>query len=149
MSRRCPYCGEEVPSFSLNCPKCYKDIPRDEYKVKEDIKKGPIPNDRAPSIRRIDMRIVIILALIPAAIGLMGIGQMYEREYRKGLFFLIPGLLMFTALVALFTNYGSFGSAAFLAVAGIIFLLILYIGLYAVQAFDAIVRSIIPVSIKL
>ena len=148
MTRKCPYCGEAVPSYSLNCPKCYRDIPREEYKVQEDIKKG-VPNDRAPSIRRINMKVVILLALIPAAMGLMGMGQMYEREYSKGFFFLIPGLLMFIALVFLFTNFNSFGAGAFLAVAGIIFLLILYIGLYAVQAFDAIVRSIIPFSIKM
>ena len=148
MTRKCPYCGEYVPSNSVNCPKCYRDIPRDEYKVEGDDKKG-VPNDRAPSVRRFDMKIVILLALIPAAMGLMGMGQMYEREYGKGFFFLIPGLMMFIALVFLFTNFGSFGAGAFLAVVGIIFLLILYIGLYAVQAFDAIVRSIIPFSIKM
>ena len=145
--KKCPFCGEPVPSNSLNCPKCYRDIPREEYRIEEDIRKG-VPNDRAPSIRKINMKVVIILALIPAAIGLMGMGQLYEREYGKALFFFIPGLLMFIALVALFTNFGSFGAGAFLAVAGIIFLLILYIGLYAVQAFDAIVRSIIPISIR-
>ena len=148
MTRKCPYCGEAVPSYSVNCPKCYRDIPREEFKVEEDIRKG-VPDDRVPSVRTINMKVVILLALIPAAMGLMGMGQMYEREYSKGFFFLVPGFLMFIALVFLFTNFSSFGAGAFLAVAGIIFLLILYIGLYAVQAFDAIVRSIIPFSIKL
>ena len=148
MSRRCPYCGEAVPSYSLNCPKCYKSIPRDEPKDKEDIKKGPIPNDRAPSVQVFDRRIVMLLALIPAAIGLMGLGQMYEREYVKGVRFLVVGMFLFASIVALITYYDSFGSGKFLAVALTIFLFILFIGTYVVQAFDAIVRSLIPVSVR-
>ena len=148
MSRKCPYCGEPVPSFSINCPKCYRSIPREEERPKEDIRKGTVPNDRAPSVHVINMRVVLILALIPAAIGFMGMGQIYEREYRKGLYFFIPGFLLFVSLVAIISSYGSFGAGTFLAVAGTIFLLIIYIGLYAVQAFDAIVRSIIPVSVR-
>ena len=148
MTRKCPYCGEAVPSYSLNCPKCYRDLPREEYRVEDDSRRG-VPNDRAPSVHRVNMKIVILLALIPAAMGFMGMAQMYEREYSKGFYFFIPGFLMFIALVYLFTNFNSFGAGAFLGVAGIIFLLILYIGLYAVQAFDAIVRSIIPISFRM
>lgn len=148
MSRKCPYCGEEVPSYSLNCPKCYKSIPREEFKVKEDIKTGPIPNDRAPSVQVFNRRTVMFLALIPAAIGLMGLGQMYEKEYSKGVRFLIAGVILFSAIVALIVNFDSFGGGKFLAVALAIFLFILFIGTYVVQAFDAIVRSLIPVSLK-
>ena len=150
MTRKCPYCGESVPSFSINCPKCYRDIPREEKKneEKEDIKRGTIPNNRMPSVKIIDMRIVLILALIPAAVGLMGMGQIYERYYRKGLTFLGIGLLLFIPLVLVISNYDAFGSNTFVAVILTIFLLILYIAMYAIQAFDALVRSIIPVSIK-
>ena len=148
MSRKCPYCGEMVPSFSINCPKCYRSIPREEEKPKEDIKGQGVPNDRAPSIQRFDRRIVVILALIPAAIGLMGLGQLYEREYPKGFRFLIMGLILFIPLVYLLSNYNSFGDGTFLAAAGAVFLLILYIVLYVIQAFDALVRSIIPISIR-
>ena len=148
MSRKCPYCGEYVPSNSLNCPKCYKSIPREEYKVNDDIKTGSIPNDRAPSVQVFDRRTVMLLALIPAAIGLMGLGQIYEREYSKGVKFLIAGIILFASIVALITNFDSFGSGKFLAVALAIFLFILFIGTYVVQAFDAIVRSLIPVSVR-
>ena len=149
MSRKCPYCGEEVPSFSINCPKCYKDLPREEKKEpKEDKKKGPIPNDRAPSVRIINMKLVLVLALIPAALGIMGMGQMYEGYYRKGVFFLVIGLIIFIPLVLLIANIGYMGGAAVFGVIGIIFLLIMFIIAYAVQAFDAIIRSIIPVSLK-
>ncbi len=148
MSRKCPYCGEEVPSYSLNCPKCYKSIPREEFKVKEDIRTESIPNDRAPSVQVFNRRTVMFLALIPAAIGLMGLGQMYEREYSKGVKFLVAGIILFSAIVALIVNFDSFGGGKFLAVALAIFLFILFIGTYVVQAFDAIVRSLIPVSLK-
>ena len=148
MSRKCPYCGELVPSNSLNCPKCYKSIPREEYKVNEDIKTGSVPNDRAPSVQVFDRRIIMFLALIPAAIGLMGLGQIYEKEYNKGVKFLIAGIILFASIVALITNFDSFGSGKFLAVALAIFLFILFIGTYVVQAFDAIVRSLFPVSVR-
>ncbi len=148
MSRKCPYCGEAVPSYSLNCPKCYKSIPREEYKVKEDIKTGTIPNDRAPSVQVFNRRTVKLLALVPAAIGLMGLGQIYEREYNKGVKFLIVGIIMFASIVALITNFDSFGGGKFLAVILTIFLFILYIVTYVIQAFDAIVRSLIPISMK-
>ncbi len=148
MSRKCPYCGEAVPSYSLNCPKCYKSIPREEFKVEEDIRKSTIPNDRAPSVQVFNRRTVMFLALIPAAIGLMGLGQIYEKEYSKGVKFLIAGIILFGSIVALITNFDSFGGGKFLAVALAIFLFILFIGTYVVQAFDAIVRSLIPVSLR-
>lgn len=148
MSRKCPYCGEYVPSNSLNCPKCYKSIPREEFKVEEDIRTGSVPNDKAPSVQVFNRRIVMILALIPAAIGLMGLGQIYMKEYGKGVRFLIVGILIFVSIVALITNFDSFGNGKFLAVALTIFLFILFIGTYVVQAFDAIVRSLIPVSLR-
>ena len=148
MSRKCPYCGEPVPSFSINCPKCYKSIPREEPKAKEQQRSERIPNDRAPSVQVFNSKLVIFLALVPAAVGLMGMGQIYMKEYNKGLKFLAVGLTAFVCLVLLITNYDSFGSWKFLAVIITIFMLMFFIGTYVVQAFDAIVRSLIPVSIK-
>lgn len=148
MNRKCPYCGEEVPSFSINCPKCYRSIPRNEYKIREDIRNEGVPNDRAPSIVTFNKKLVLFLALIPAAFGLFGLGQIYEREYGKGATFLVAGLLLFITIVSLITNLDSFGSGKFLAVSAVIFCLILFIIGYVIQAFDAIVRSLIPVSLR-
>ena len=146
MSRRCPYCGEHVPSYSLNCPKCYRSIPReDEFKIQDDIKTGPIPDSRAPSVRTFDRRIVLFLALIPAAIGLMGMAQMYEREYKKGTIFLIGGLILFIPMITIIAKLGSFGDGTFFAAMGLVFFIILYIVGYVIQAFDALIRSIIPI----
>ena len=148
MGRKCPYCGESVPSFSINCPKCYRSIPREEYRINDDPIDSGIPNDRAPSLQVYNRKTVMLLALIPAALGFMGLGQMYMKEYNKGVKFLAVGLATFISLVLLITNYDSFGSGKFFAVALTIFLFILFIGTYVVQAFDAIVRSLIPVSLR-
>ena len=130
MTRRCPHCGEAVPSNSLNCPKCFKSIPREEFKIKDDIRAGSIPHDRSPSVHRVNIKIVILLALIPAAIGFMGLAQIYEKETSKGVKFLIIGFIIFALMVFLISRYGSMGGWTFLAVAATIFLLIMYIGLY-------------------
>ena len=148
MSRKCPYCGEPVPSFSLNCPKCYRSIPREEPKEREQPRGQRIPDDRAPSVQVYNRRLVKLLALVPAALGLMGMGQIYMKEYNKGLKFLAVGLTTFICLVLLISNYDSFGSWKFLAVILTIFMLMLFIVTYVIQAFDAIVRSLIPVSLK-
>ena len=148
MSRKCPYCGEPVPSFSINCPKCYKTIPREEPKAREQPKSERIPNDRAPSVQVYNRKVVMLLALIPAALGLMGLGQIYMKEYNKGVKFLIVGMTTMICLSLFISNFDSFGSWKFLAVILIIFMLMFFIGTYVVQAFDAIVRSLIPVSMK-
>ncbi|MBP5394575.1 MAG: hypothetical protein J6Y18_01535 [Candidatus Methanomethylophilaceae archaeon] len=59
--RRCPYCGERVPSFTDNCPNCYRSIPREEKQETYRI----IDDDRAPSVRRVNRRMVAFLAFIP------------------------------------------------------------------------------------
>ena len=78
----------------------------------------------------------------------MGMGQIYMKEYGKGLEFLAVGLTTFIFLVLLITNFDFFGSFKFLAVILTIFLLMVFIVTYVIQAFDAIVRSLIPVSLK-
>ena len=114
-------------------------------KIQDDIKTGPIPDSRAPSVRTFDRKIVLFLALIPAAIGLMGMAQMYEREYKKGTIFLIGGLILFIPMITIIAKLGSFGDGTFFAAMGLVFFIILYIVGYVIQAFDALIRSIIPI----
>ena len=136
--RRCPFCGERVPTFSLNCPRCYRAIPM-ENRAKEERNDGYtiIDDDRAPSLHRVDRRMVLILALIPAVFGLFGLGQIYQKDYRKGFTFMLVGVSMMALMVSLYTYVG--GGLAFVLIVG---LLILFIGGYIVQAFDAFVRSL-------
>lgn len=136
--RKCPFCGERVPTFSLNCPRCYRAIPM-EKRGKEERNDGYtiIDDDRAPSLHRVDRRMVLILALIPAVFGLFGLGQIYQKDYRKGFTFMLVGVSMMALMVSLYTYVG--GGLAFVLIVG---LLILFIGGYIVQAFDAFVRSL-------
>lgn len=151
-TRRCPYCGEAVPSFSLNCPKCYRSIPREEEKPpEEDIrgKRQSIPDDKALSPIVFNRKIVLLLALVPAAFGVMGMAQMYERCYKRGATFLCVGLPLFIAMVLLIANMTSMGAGGTVLFVGLfIMCLVLFLATYAVQAFDALVRSIFPVSFR-
>ncbi|MBQ3735611.1 MAG: zinc ribbon domain-containing protein [Candidatus Methanomethylophilaceae archaeon] len=132
--RRCPHCGERVPSFSINCPNCYRSIPpedppKEEYRI--------IDDDRAPSVRRVNRKLVAFLAFVPGVFGLFGLGQLYQKDWHKGIMFLLTGILMMASMVMLLKMVG--GPVAIILFIG---LLILFIGGYLIQAFDAVVRSL-------
>lgn len=131
--RRCPHCGERIPSFSINCPSCYRSIPREEPRETYRI----IDDDRAPSLHRVNRKAVMLLALIPGVFGLFGLGHFYQRDCRKGAFFLMMGVFMMSVIVLLNTTVK--GPLAIVMTIG---LMILFIGAYLFQAFDAIVRSL-------
>ena len=132
--RRCPYCGERVPSFSVNCPNCYRSLPQEESKREE---YRIIDDDRAPSLHTVNRKAVIFLALIPGVFGLFGLGHLYQKDWHKGILFLLTGvLMMFTMVMMLSVVGGPVGIFFFIG------LLILFIGAYLLQAFDAIVRSL-------
>ena len=132
--RKCPYCRELVPEFSVSCPRCYRSIPKTEPV------RGPVDEGRAPSVEMTDRRVVAMLALIPGAIGVMGLGQFYQKDYRKGAVFLCMGIVMMAAIIILRTGISATASGVF-SVILTVFTVIMYIGLYLVQAFDAIVRT--------
>ncbi|MBE6517072.1 MAG: hypothetical protein E7Z67_02660 [Thermoplasmata archaeon] len=133
--RRCPYCKELVPEFSVNCPRCYRDIPPEASGRK------PIDEGRAPSVKSVNRRAIAMLALIPGAVGLMGLGHFYQKDYRKGLMFLCMGVVMMTAIVMLVTSISASISGVF-SVVLTVFMVIMFIGTYLLQAFDAMVRSL-------
>ena len=93
--RRCPYCGERVPSNSITCPKCFKKIPNDPEPVRDAGGSGPTAKkDRSRTI-------MLILAIVPAFIGLLGLGLIYKYPTRKrGYIALLVGLLVFAGAVA-------------------------------------------------
>ncbi|MFA6710448.1 MAG: hypothetical protein WC067_03320 [Candidatus Methanomethylophilaceae archaeon] len=137
--RRCPYCDERVPSYSLTCPRCYKDIPRDEEDTKS-VKDATTSDSVSRFVT--DRTAVLLLALIPSAFGLMGLGQIYERRYKKGLMFLAVGLLLFLTLVLLVDSLGRLhGGWPFLVTGAAILIGLMFLGVYLFQAFDALVGS--------
>lgn len=91
--RRCPYCGELVPSTSITCPKCYKKIPAEPEPVRRE-------SDRPKneSGRRYNRTVAILLSLIPGLFGLLGLGLIYRNPRQKrGYIALVLGLLFFVA----------------------------------------------------
>ena len=94
--RRCPNCGELVPSNSITCPKCFKKIPNDPEPVcNSDTGTGSGPRrDRSRTI-------MLILSIVPAFVGLLGLGLIYKYPKRKrGYIALLFGLLVFAGAVA-------------------------------------------------
>ena len=91
--RRCPYCGELVPSTSITCSKCYKKIPAEPEPVRRE-------SDRPKneSGRRYNRTVAILLSLIPGLFGLLGLGLIYRNPRQKrGYVALVLGLLFFVA----------------------------------------------------
>lgn len=123
-----------MPSFSVNCPNCYRSIPQEEPRQEE---YRIIDDDRAPSLRRVNRKTVALLAFIPGVFGLFGLGQLYQKDWHKGIMFLLMGIFMMATMVLLLTSVG--GPVAIILFIG---LLILFIGGYLIQAFDAVVRSL-------
>ena len=134
-NRRCPYCRELVPEFSVNCPRCYRNI-SDGANIGR-----PVDEGMAPSIKTVDRRTIAMLALIPGAIGIMGLGHFYQKDYRKGCMFLCMGIVMMAAIVTLMTGISASASGVF-SVILTVFMVISYIGTYVVQAADAIIKSL-------
>ncbi len=95
--RRCPNCGERVPSNSITCPKCFKKIPNDPEPVRES--NGSGSSSRTGKDR--SRTVMLILSIVPAFVGLLGLGLIYKYPTRKrGYIALLLGLLVFAGAVA-------------------------------------------------
>ncbi len=141
MRRSCPYCGEEVPSFSLTCPKCYREIPREEKK--EERRRGPsVPNDRAPATQTYSRTIILVLAILPALFGIMGMAQIYQKKTKRGLKFLAVGLASFLIMAFCMYQMITSGGWAFLLFGLAVISLLVYLGTFIAQLFDAYARSL-------
>ena len=88
-------------------------------------------------LARVNRKLVAFLAFVPGVFGLFGLGQLYQKDWHKGIMFLLTGILMMASMVMLLTMVG--GPVAIILFIG---LLILFIGGYLIQAFDAVVRSL-------
>ena len=94
MTRRCPKCGELVPSNSLTCPKCYAKMPPETVKVEDD--------NAARSDTSKKRQITVLLTIIPGFFGLLGLGRIYqEPKSHIGYLYLILGLGIFIIAGAL------------------------------------------------
>ena len=95
--RRCPNCGELVPSNSITCPKCYKKIPVEETtpRSRDD------ESDRKDRPRfKANRKVAILLNAILGLFGITGLGQLYCGQ-KRGALVLLVGLMFFCAAMAL------------------------------------------------
>ncbi|MCQ2056191.1 MAG: hypothetical protein MJY64_01795 [archaeon] len=137
-NRRCPYCGEIMPSFSLSCPMCYRSSHAKEEKEMEGLRIS------SPRIKTYNRKIIVLLALLPAAIGFGGMAQLYMKDYKKAGRFLFASLPAYTSMIILSSGISSLGHASATVLA--IICTILFVMSYLMQAFDALIGSIFSVN---
>ncbi len=130
MKRHCPNCGAIVPPESLNCPHCYHDVPRTltetEYETHNRTREQ---YDDQMSKRHKSRTVSLILATIPALIGLLGLAQIYQ-DHREplGWKILVGGLILYlfmVGMVRLVINTG--GLSLLLLIVPIFILLVMYL----------------------
>jgi endogenous inhibitor of DNA gyrase (YacG/DUF329 family) len=129
--KKCPFCGELVHRNDLTCPKCFKEVPRDQSvdetryaSNKNSREKGKVSGA------------ALLLAIFPPIFGLLGLGIIYkDHKDRNGYWFLIGGLLLFLpSLWILFTMLRSGFFSAVLLFIVLVILTLIYISA-AVSAF--------------
>jgi len=98
MTRYCPNCRAIVPKNSLNCPQCLTDVPREGW-VEDDEQKSykPSKSEYRENIekRHKSVIVVMLLAVVPALFGLLGIGHIYrDRRDITGWGILVAGFVL-------------------------------------------------------
>jgi hypothetical protein len=156
MTRFCPYCGVAVPSNCVTCPKCFKNLPREdgtENSSQNEFIDGKITrektevHDEGVKIVKKNRKLMLILAIIPAFFGVLGLAQIY-REYRNhlGYFFLIVGLILF--IPSVFLIMGVWTTGVFIGIFRIvayIILTLLYLSAALASVLDAAFGSVFKI----
>lgn len=128
VERRCPNCNELVPSTSITCPKCYKRIPVEEYRIHDETtynQDGSV--HRETRQRTVNQRTALLLALIPGLVGLLGIGMLYRNPRdTRALGLLALGLAVF--IIANSLLFLTAGLSLVFVIPMILFYLLLYLG---------------------
>jgi len=141
--RRCPYCGELVPTNSITCPKCFKRIPAEP--APQPNNGGSEPKEKGAK----SQRLALILAIVFGIFGFLGVGRIYltPRESRGyilmllGLLFFIPAILLATSLMP-----SLFGTVLTTLLA--IPLFIIYGLLFIASLIDVLLGSMIRIKLR-
>lgn len=130
--RKCPNCGEIVPSLSVTCPKCYNPVPRED--VTEKRSSASMKSEEYDK----NMFIATILAVIPGIFGLQGLGLIYlNHRESKGWYFLIIGAVLFMCMYLCVNWWNSVGSfTKILLTFSIIIIAITYMSSYLAQLIE-------------
>ena len=134
MSRRCPKCGAEVPGNSLTCPECYTEVPRGEIEDPPQQRETYVPQTSGKS-----RTVALILAIIPALFGLLGLAQIYkDHGSRAGWRILGLGIIVYLLIVGMvFLTLATVGLMAILTIIPILFLGAVYLITAAACLMDA------------
>ena len=132
MERRCPHCNEAVPSNSINCPSCFRDIPRTEMVPAQERREAP---------ERKYGRLALLLSVIPGAFGAMGLGLIYLGD-KRGWGFLFPGILLFVLIIALLANIGNSVGWTLFSVSLLIITVPLFLLMFALQVLMTLAASV-------
>ncbi len=142
---KCPYCGVLIPTNSLTCPKCFKNIPREDTSKKEEYIIHDEPKSSQTKSKKNDF--TLFLAIIPAFVGILGLNQIiHDPKDSKGYMYLIIGLILFITSVVLFVNiwHNGIWSAFFMTIAWIMISFIYIIAAIGVLI-DAIMGSVLRI----
>ena len=138
-NRRCPNCGELVPSLSMTCPKCYSAVPR------ADTPKRKTPSPIKHETPEKNMFVATMLAAIPGIFGLQGLGLIYlDHKESKGWYFLIIGAILFMSMYLCVNWWNSVGSfTKVILVLALIILATTYISSYLAQLVETRFGSVL------
>jgi hypothetical protein len=129
--RKCPNCGEYVDNNSLTCPRCFKEIPRDVPVSSE----PRAQSTDAKGGRTVYKNLTVVLALIPAFFGLLGLGQIYRDPTKpRGYVLLAIGVVIFVPFVLLFLTMihsGPLSALLIFVIELVLFLIYVGVALYA------------------
>ncbi|MDR1954781.1 MAG: hypothetical protein LBP82_02365 [Candidatus Methanoplasma sp.] len=134
--KKCPHCGEYIQNSSLTCPKCFKEVPQEQFVERSEQEFG---GDKKKG-RRMLSDLAVLLAIFPPFIGLLGLGMMYlYPKSGKGYCFLAAGLLLSLSVLGLV--FMSFRADSFLAAILFIALAIIALLVYISAAVAAFLET--------
>ncbi len=130
VDRNCPNCGELVLSSSIICPKCFRKIPVEpELDRKERVRK----RGGQDVGRKYNSKIALILSIVPALVGLLGLGLIYRNPHQKrGYIAFVIGILFFVAAIC----FTMFLVTIFLIVPCWIIYVLIFLGCLAMVSTD-------------
>ena len=153
MTRYCPNCRAVVPENSLNCPQCFAEIPRDGFiSDREQMGYTPSRDEYEENLekRHKSSVVVLLLAIIPAFFGILGMGQIYrDRRDKVGWYFFVGGLILVMLAATLLTVgfAGGLLGTIILAIPAVI-CIVVYVLAAIVSVVDAMTGSLIRFGLK-
>lgn len=124
----CPECGKELAEGATYCPSCGKAVT-----FLQPVMTPPTPQPTI-TLPQKNVGITVILALVLGIFGIMGIGHIYVGKIKRGMGFLIVGLILDGLPYSGFLDFVGFWLHDFV---GIIFFWVIPLIFLIWQTYDA------------